>query len=365
MDSKILKTIEEVETIKSDWERLETVAPWVSYFSTYRYNMEWLKQYEDDKTVGLFVPVVIHNRDIVGIAPLQIKKKKGCGFSYKELQFIHGGGDYSNFLVHPSVSAEPSKIVNELLNQISAHSDEYDSIGLTHICQFSLLAHQLLISKDNNCLKFLIECPYIDFSKYPSYEAYTKAYIPKKVKQYINRFKREVDFRFEVTDRNVISDLAKIHIAEKDYLQSKGLVQRHSFFENSREVAFREALYTKNANVLTYMIIDNATNDIICYYTGYVWNEIFHSVTTAYNPKYANLAVGKIFNYMIFEENFNHPRWQVFDMGTGRYSWKFEMTDSFNLLYQYDKTCFRNKKQRVLHKLASLVKSVYHSSIDK
>lgn len=361
MDSKIFRTIAEIEKIKSDWERLETVSPWVSYFSTYRYNMDWWKQYEEDNTIEIFVPIVIHNQEIVGIAPLQIKQRKGRGYTYKELQFNHGGGDYSNFLVHPEVSAEPSKIVNELLNQISAHCNEFDAISLTHICQFSLLAHQLLISKENNCLQYLIECPYIDFSKYPSYEAYTKAYIPKKVKQYINRFKREVDYRFEVTDRNVISDLANIHIAEKNYLQSKGLVQRHSFFEDLREFTFREALYTKNANVLTYMIIDNKTDDIICYYTGYVWKETFHSVTTAYNPKYANLAVGKIFNYMIFENNYITPLWKIFDMGTGRYSWKFEMTDSFNLLYQYKKYCFRNRKQKMLFKLVSLIEALYHS----
>ena len=84
------------------------------------------------------------------------------------------------------------------------------------------------------------------------------------------------------------------------------------------------------------MLVDEDNNEeIICFYTGYVYKNIYHSGITAYNPKYQKLAIGKIFNYMIFENNMKNPRWMIFDMGTGRYAWKFEMTDTFNLLYQY------------------------------
>lgn len=359
MESKIIRNTKEFEEIKDAWIKIEAVAPWVSYFSTYRYNYGWWSKYENDSSLELFIIVVIHNQEIVGIAPLQIAHLKGRGYKYSELQFLHGGGDYSNFLVHPEVSAEPAKIVNELLSQIAAHQNEYDRINLTHICQHTLLAHQLLISKENQSLGYLIECPYIDFTKYCDFETYTKAFIPKKTKQYINRFRREVDFSMKVTNENLVDEFAKIHIAEKDYLKEKGFTHRHSFFENERELSFRKELYDNNINVLTYMLVDNANNEVICYYTGYVFNNIFHSVTTAYHPNYAHLAVGKIFNYMIFEENFKNHRWDIFDMGTGRYAWKFEMTGSFNLLYQYNRESFRSKKSKYLNKIESILSEAY------
>ena len=360
MESKIIRKSNDLIDIKDDWIRIEKVAPWVSYFSTYRYNYEWWTQYDNDPTMELFIVLVIHNLEIVGIAPLQIVERSGRGYKYRELQFVHGGGDYSNFLIDPNVSAEPAKIVNELLGQINSHKDEYDVINLSHICQYSLLAHQILISKYNLQLKYLVECPFIDFSNFSDYDSYTKQFIPKKIKQYINRFRREVDFTMEVTSDNLVEEFGKIHIAEKDYLKSKGFEQRHSFFENERELNFRKSLYKNNRDVLTYLLVDKKTSEIICYYTGYVYRDTFHSVTTAYNPKYANLAVGKIFNYMIFEENFKNPKWQIFDMGTGRYSWKFEMTNQFNLLYQYKIEEYRNKRARVLNRIDRFLSCAYH-----
>lgn len=360
METKVLRTVEDFDSLEVDWKRLETIAPLVSYFSTYRYNRDWWKSYEDDDSISLFIIVAFQNGEVVGIAPLQLEIRKELCYKLTSLRFMHGGGDYSNFLIHPSSSADPAKIVNELLHEISLHQGEFDEIDLTHIGYNTLLAHQLLISRDNQHLRYLIECPFIDFSKYDDYESYTKAYIPKKVKQYINRFKREVNFHMVVTNENLIERMGEIHIAEKNYLKSKGFEQRHSFFEKTPELDFRRRLYEANSNVLTYMMVENNTNDIICYYTGYVKDDIFHSVTTAYNPKYANLAVGKIFNYMIFEENFRTSRWHIFDMGTGRYSWKFEMTDTFNLLYQYKKDCIRNKMVATLNHSRRLLSVIKH-----
>lgn len=348
MEINIIRTISQFSALKKRWELLEQQAPQVSYFSSFRYNFDWWKAHESDASLDLFIVTAIQNNEIVGIAPLQIKTnywiRNVKGLNVRILQFIHGGGDYSNFIVHPNSSAEPAKIVSELISAIEKHCAEYDEINLTHIDQYSLLAHQLLVSKHNQQLQYLIECPYIDFSHYPDYEDYTRAYCPKKIKQYINRLGREVDYQMVVTSDNIVDRLAEVHVAEKRFLISQGRTQRHSkVFEDSCELTFRKQLYLNNNNVLTYMLVDACNDAIICYYTGYVKDNIFHSATTAYHPDYARLAVGKIFNYMIFAENYQRPRWRIFDMGTGRYAWKFEMTYSFNLLYQWNEICSTDK----------------------
>lgn len=364
MDTKIYRGLNNVLSLKDDWQRLEAIAVDVSYFSTFRYVTDWWSAYASDSSVEPYIVVAIVDSKIVGIAPLQIKTYKTRLSDYKELQFAHGGGDHANLLINHCEEVDPSKIVNELIKVILDNENDYDRISLTHIGHMSLLAHQLLISRQNQALTYLVECPFINFSKYSTYDEFTKVFLPKKIKQYINRFGREVNYSMRVTNENLVDEFAKIHIAEKNYLKDKGFAHRHSFFENEREISFRKQLYNDNSNVLTYMLVDNSNDEIICYYTGYVFNNKFHSVTTAYHPKYASLAVGKIFNYMIFEENFKNPQWEIFDMGTGRYAWKFEMTDTFTLLYKLNINMFRTSWSWFCYRCNEIVSSLFHAFHD-
>lgn len=355
MECEIVRTTEGFEALRADWERIEQSMPGLTYFSTFRYNFLWWQSFYRNNKLALFLMVCRHNGVIVGIAPLQLTDIKYRFYVSRTLQFMHGGGDYSDFIVDYTCQAAPSNIVDRLLTEIDAHRNEYDEVWLTHISQYTELAHLMLTSQRNKDFQYLVECPYIDFSRYTDFESYTKAYQPKKIKQYVNRFCREVDYRMVVTSKDLIKDLAKVHIAEKNLHLRKGNIRRHSCFESEYLDDFFSSLYKDNSNILSYILYDNKTDEIICFYTGYLYKNIFHSATTAYNPNYAQLAVGKIFNFFIFAENSREPRWQLFDMGTGRYPWKFEMTDSFNLLYQYHTFVPRTVKIIRLSKLNSFL----------
>jgi hypothetical protein len=334
MEYKVIGTIEDFESIKDDWERIENLSPITSYFSTFRYNYTWWKAYQDCKDLKLLIIVIYHNKENVGIAPLKIRKDKRRFYSRNILEFL-GQGDYSDFLIDISKNIDPRKIIGDIFTIINMKDSMWDEIDLTHISQYTLLANYLFTSKYNENFLYLIEVPFIDFSKYYSFEDYTKAFLPKKIKQYLNRFQRQVDYKVVVTNKNVLGKISGVHIAEKEYLRAKGLIQRHSFFEDEYSRIFFNLLYANNSNVITYLLMDTKNNnDVICYYTGYVYKKVFHSYNTAYNPLYKNLAVGKIFNYLIFENNQIDKRWDIFDMGTGRYEWKFEWTNAFNLLYK-------------------------------
>jgi len=358
MDYKIVRTIEGFEALKEDWERIEKNSPIITYFSTFVFNYTWWSVYCGSKDIELHIIVVYQDKRVAGIAPLQIRELRRRLYSTHVLEFLHGGGDYSDFLIDLDVTADPMKIITTIFTALGDNHNNWDEIWLTHISQHTLLSHYLLKSGYNNSYIYLMENPYIDFSKFDSFEKYTKAFLPKKIRQYVNRFQREVDFRMIVTNENVINQISKIHVAEKSYLQTKGKIQRHSLFEDSYAYRFLDLLYS-NDNVLTYMLVDSDSNqEIICYYSGYVYNSVFHSVVTAYNPRYQRLAVGKIFNYMIFENNMKERRWKIFDMGTGRYAWKFEMTNTFNLLYQYHVFQPNSKKMYYLDKCEKLISAI-------
>ncbi len=353
---KIIGNIEEFVSLKEDWERIEKLSPATTYFSTFRYNYTWIKVNHEQPGLRLFLIAIYINNKVVGIAPLSIRNEKRRFYTCNVLEFF-ANGDYADFLIDVSENIDPNKIIGEIFTAIIKSNNLWDEIGLTHISQYTLLAHYLFTSRYNANLRYLIEVPFINFSKFDCFEDYIKTFLPKKIKQYINRFQREVDFKMIVTHENVVEQISKIHIAEKEYLHSRGLIQRHSLFEDIHSNDFFNLLYTNNDNVITYLLLDaKNNNEVICYYTGYVYNNVFYSYNTAYNPVYQKLAVGKIFNYLIFENNQREKRWDVFDMGTGRYPWKFEWTDTFNLLYQLQLSKpLTNKKIRFLCKCEELM----------
>lgn len=355
MECRIIDTTEEFVALKEEWERIEALSEHTTYFSTFHYNYTWWDLNQTNTDYKLFILVVYNNNTIVGIAPLKLNKIKRRFHSYIVLEFLTHG-DYADLLIDISTNIHPRKIAGKIFEKIEEYNTIWDEFNLTHISQHTLIAEYIFTSKFNRNFDYLIEVPYINFSKFVSFDDYTKSFLPKKIKQYINRLQREVNYEMIVTNDNVLEQLSEIHVAEKNYLLSKGLVDRHSLFEDEKKNEFLKSLYTCNDNVLTYLLLDAQNNyQVMCYYTGYVYKNVYHSYNTAYNPKYQHLAVGKIFNYLIFESNQKEKRWEIFDMGTGRYSWKFEWTNTFNLLYQLKVVNQRNKQMIFLEKLEKLL----------
>ena len=96
------------------------------------------------------------------------------------------------------------------------------------------------------------------------------------------------------------------------------------------------------------------------YNAGYVFENIYYSVLTAYDPKYANLGLGRVIYLEIFKENFLRPRWNVLDSGTGRYSWKFEWTSDFNILYQLQiEKPHNNFMKKMIRKIIKIKKILF------
>lgn len=350
MEIEVITNKHELCLLQEEWERIESLQNnFITYFSCYRNIYTWV---ENNLDLLLKVIVVKENKKIIGIAPLNIIKRKCLFYQIKVLTFISNISDYSNFLIDTTSGVNYNRIIKLIFSEIE--NIHCDKIELLRINSRSLLARYLFSSKYNNHFSYLIENPFIDFRNYSTFDLYSSEFLPKKTKQYINRLKRTIDYDIIVTQDNIIEAISKIHIKEKDYLQSIGNSKRHSLFEDKNTYNYLNSLYENNQNVLSYLLIEKQTNKIICYYTGYVFNNVFHSLNTGYNPDFRRLAVGKIFNYLIFEKNNIEYRWDIFDMGTGRYQWKFEWTSKFNLLYGFKKiksASFLRKKVIVLEEI--------------
>jgi hypothetical protein len=354
MEHNIITTINGIESIKQDWERIQAGDRRLTYFSTFEYCYTWFQVYHDQPQFEIFVVAVMHNNQIVGIAPLVLHRKKKWGLSYISLEF-HNAGDYRDFIIDRFSGANPMNIGKEIFSVIENNDHLWDEINLTHISQHSLLTQYILKSDYNDHFNYLIENPYIDFREYESFDGYCALFLPAKVKQYTNRLKRETQFELIETDKNMLNDLGEIHIAEKYELQKLGRVNRHSFFENTDRSRFIVSLYEKSNHTFTYALIDSTkAKKIMVYNTGFIYNNVFYSLNTAFLPEYIKYGVGKVLYYSIFKSNFENRKWDVFDTLTGRYAWKFEWTNRFNLLYRLNHINKKSKRLKLLTRLKSL-----------
>ncbi|MEA5005235.1 hypothetical protein SDC9_109833 [bioreactor metagenome] len=360
MNYTIHQKIEDFYNLKTEWETIENSNYTISYFSTFRYNYTWW-QILDSNLFELFLITIYNNNKLVGIAPLKISTKKYFFISIKTLEFIITG-DYSDFIIEQKTELSSNRIVGEVFKAIEDNRKKWDFISLVNIKHSSNLSNFLFTSKYNPFFKHLVESPYIDFSIYNNYNEYFELFLPKKIKQYVNRLDRQLDYTLVTTNDNIIDKLSEIHISEMKYLNSTNkYIYRHSLFENILKRRFFKKIYSDNKNVLTYLLVNNNTQDIICYYTGYIFKDTFHSYNTAYNPKYKDLAVGKIFIYLIFRQNQTSPKWKIFDMGAGRYPWKFEWTNTFNSLYKLAVPTYRNKLIQTVYLFKNITTSIYKS----
>ena len=306
----------------------------------------------------LFIIIVRHNNIIIGIAPFHINLTKGILIKKRVLQFFCKA-DYLDILIDPLSNVKQSNIISKIFDAVFDNEKEWDEINLTHINHSSPLTHFILQRKYNENLEYLVENPFIDFSNYKDYVSYSKDFTPKKINQYINSLNNKLNYRIITTNENVVKSISKVHISQKNYLNKKNKnYKRHSHFENKNYFNFINNLSTNNKNILTYLLVDSDEEDeIICYFSGFVFKNIFHSVSTAVNPKYNYLSMGRIFNYLIFKQNFTYRNWDIFDMGTGRYEWKFELTNTFNLLYVFHYENYKSWQIKILNKIEKILRA--------
>ena len=356
MDYKILTKTREFKELEKDWGIIEKHSDNITFFSTYEYCYTWWEAYQNHPNYKLWIICIYQNNKVVAIAPLMLEKQTQSFQKSISLRFL-ARADYHDFLINNAIITKSEKIIKKIFSIIEENNDIWDEIHLTHIDSKNILTHFLFKSKYNNQFKYLIENPFINTTKYLDYSDFTKRCMPSKAKQYANRLKKKTNYSIMVSTDDLMDSFSQLHLAEKAYLTKQGFHNRHSLFENNDKKKFME-LISEKGHVLSYYLVDDM-NKMIIYNAGFVLNNIFYSVITAFEPEYANFGLGRVIYLEMFKENYLNPRWQILDAGTGRYPWKFEWTSNFNLLYQLH--CVKPQKsivKKIIKKLGAIKKSI-------
>ena len=354
MEYKIITTTEGFAKLKDDWQQIENQSSKTTIFSTFNYCFSWWKTFQNISEIKLWVIVVLNNNKIVGIAPLIIETLKiRFGAKIDIIKFL-ATGDYLDFLIDNSQGIKADNIYKHIFNVFEEFNNCWDKISLTHIAHNSYLTSFLFKSKFNKSFNPLIENPYIKLDVHDNFEDFFKANSPAKVNQYRNRLLKKFKYKFECNSLQ-IHDCAVIHRLEKIHLNNKGLVNRHSMFDDKLQLQFVKSLESQG-NLEIYSLKEEQTNKTMIYNWGLLKDSVFYSVNTAYDPMFENFSVGKVMYYEIFNYAYKTKRFICFDSGTGRYPWKFEWTKDFNLLYQLNINKPRSKYLKKYYELKTLLK---------
>ncbi|MFO7843628.1 MAG: GNAT family N-acetyltransferase [Bacteroidales bacterium] len=336
MEVRVVTTAEELSGLQPEWERLENQDPDVTFYSTFRVVKAWWDSFCNKPGVDLYIVCVYQNNKLAGIAPLAVIAEEKKNRTRKVLQFA-GRGDYLNVLLDRTEN--PETVLKYMFKFLEANPS-WEMILLNYIPGGSTLSIYLLKSSDNEYLQYCIENPYIDLKLYNDFADYKKKSLPSKVVKLRNKMQREVGFNFNIVqnnDDNIFERIAELHRLEKHYLvENVGLQHRHSLYEDPYRVRFIKNLFERTNNVLTFVYNDKEGHTL-GYKTCYLHNRVLFSWNSAYNPRYAEYSIGKILYYDILEYVFSSNIADVFDLGAGRYPWKFEWTGTFSTTYKFKK----------------------------
>jgi len=355
VDIEIIQKNESFLQLKGNWERLEKQSPDVTYYSTFEYNSIWWKVYKDQDNLSLFIIVVRQNDKIVGIAPLMIEKVKKKLFEYRVLKFL-GRGDYLDFLIDFSLQ-KPQTVIKDIFKIIEENKNKWDELHLTHIKHNSLLTSYLLKSKYNKYYTYLIEAPFLDLNGFDDFEDYCKRIVSKNVKTYLNNLEKVIGFNFFCEHGNILEKMAELHIREKEYLKKKGRSTRYSLYEDKNRLSFQNNMYNNSDVKKTFCITKN-NGDLIAYRSIYHYKNIYFSWNTAYDPDYTDFRLGRILFYLMIKQGFKDNTFKILDFGSGRYPWKFEWTNTFNLVYELKYSNPDNKKLKIYNKIKRIKKAI-------
>ena len=116
MDYNIINNIRDFEKLENVWKNIQYNDSCHTFFSTFDYCKECVKNLLD-KNNQIFVVTVIHNNEIIAIAPLRIETVENFFYSTRIIKFL-SIGDYNSFLFNESLNIKYDNVYFEIFKAI-------------------------------------------------------------------------------------------------------------------------------------------------------------------------------------------------------------------------------------------------------
>ena len=279
-------------------------------FLTFEWLKSWITIFRDD--VELFVIIARENSIMVGMAPLVINGKKQLVFMGYPLS------DYSDIIVMDG----KEEALNEILNHIFTRNNRWNKIILDQLRKDDSSADDIIsyLNKNGRPARRIDSdsCPAMILD---DIETARKMYYKRNITTYVNWYKKQGDFAFNVyneTDEALrrLDDLFEQHRKRRDLTPFPSLFEDEKTREFFR--TFLAAMYPGNwARVFSLTL----NGELLALYLNFEYNNTLYLYTTSFNLDYSKRSPGQVVLRYLFDYSVEHNLKQM-DFARGDETYK-------------------------------------------
>jgi CelD/BcsL family acetyltransferase involved in cellulose biosynthesis len=334
LDVETVDNLVALGALESEWRDLEERAWHTDYYSTFNFVTAWAHAYVQSGTTELRVLAARQGGRLVGILPLSLNAKTHKGREQHMLRFA-GHGDGMGVVLADS---PPSDTICRALVDAIRKWDDWDGINLQYLPEASPLTRYLLRSHRSS-LDHFAENPVIPLTGLRVRDGRLEGRMPSSVRKRRNKFLRECDADFHVrhgTEGDVLERMMGLHRAEKEYLmEHQGRTERHSWTEDPKRVELYRRLYAIPGQTVSFTY-ESPQGELLAVKSSFRDGGRLLSWAGAYHPSLARFSLGQVLQYDVLTHLVEQEcPLDVYDLGAGGYSWKFEWTDVHEHRYRF------------------------------
>jgi CelD/BcsL family acetyltransferase involved in cellulose biosynthesis len=321
----------DLPSIKSAWNQLLLQNSVNEIFLTYEWFHSWCQAFQSGYTSLILLGWI--GEELVGIAPLLIKKVRNRRIRYRSLRFL-AQGDYADFIVKLEAQKTFLRKIFEYLWQIR---EEWDVLELYNIPEYSRALQDIKdipseLKLDLNIQKN-IACPTMMVDK--DLEFAQSCLKKKSMIRHYKYFKRDGDLSFQkIVDRSEIKK--QLEPFFRQHIERRELAEGESLFLHPEVQDFYHRLVENlPSDWLDFSeVIFNG--ETIAYHFGFLYNQKYVWYKPAFNVQYAKRSPGEVLLRFLIE-NALEKRVKEFDFTIGdepfkqrfsnlvRYNYKIEL----------------------------------------
>jgi len=304
-------TPQSFDSLASSWNDLRHKLNWDSVFVLPRWLKVWRQVFEEDSELYLFE--VKQDKNIVGIAPLQVKEGRASFIGSADIC------DYMDFVVAPSkqqafFTAVLDKLKKDGIKELFLESLRHDSTVLTSLVDLAKgKGYQVTLTRENVSL---------DLDLPSTWDEYLKTLRPKQRRETGRRFRRleeegEINYRsVEDAEPKVLEIFFKLMRVSREDKAAFMTARMESFFRSLAETM-------AEAKLLTFGILEISGKPVAAVMC-FDYNNKVYLYNSGYDPAYGYLSVGLLSKLLSIKDSIERGR-SRYDFLKGPEEYKYRL----------------------------------------
>lgn len=330
METWIVTSLAGLQALGPAWQALGQALPELPHTATHEYVAAWARALPAG--AELAVVVAEDHGELTGILPTALFRRTKGPLTVVELAFLHEGDQRDAVLDTRRVPANTT--VKALLGAAEGLSPR--RISLRYLPANSPVTHHLLRSPAHNpATRLLVEHPRILLGRYASFAEYRRT-LPRSLITAANKLRRDLGMELAAISpvpAELFAELVAAHQRQQQHLnRADARAQRRSLFENPNRLQAYQDLTVDNPAAIAFVARTGA-GEYLFHELAWQRGGAVTAWNTAYNPDFADHRPSRArldaIEWLFTQEV------SVFDLGAGRYPWKFELTPDFTNTYEY------------------------------